>query len=172
MLDITAIESGKRNLNFEEFNPAIVLQRVVFDYREKAEAKKIEIEYTAEDNLIINTDKLALRQIIDNLVSNAVKFSPESKKIYVSVNHRNGFIEFRIKDEGPGLTDKDKSKLFGKFTKLTAQPTGGEDSTGLGLSIVKNLTGMLGGSVRCESKEGEGAEFIVELPIDRNTPAA
>jgi signal transduction histidine kinase/Tfp pilus assembly protein PilF len=172
MLDITAIESGKRNLNFEEFNPAIVLQRVVFDYREKAETKKIEIEYTAEDNLIINTDKSALRQIIDNLVSNAVKFSPESKKIYVSVSHRDGFIKFGIKDEGPGLTEKDKTKLFGKFTKLSAQPTGGEDSTGLGLSIVKNLTEMLGGSVRCEGKEGEGAAFIVELPIDRSSPGS
>jgi signal transduction histidine kinase len=164
VLDITAIESGKRNFNYEEFNPGIVAERVVLDYRERALAKNIEIIYTPEENLFIRTDKSALRQILDNLVSNAVKFSPLGKKIYVTVKWNYNLLRFEIKDEGQGLTEKDKIKLFGKFSRLSALPTGGENSTGLGLSIVKNLTEALGGKVRCESREGRGALFVVELP--------
>jgi signal transduction histidine kinase len=165
VLDITAIESGKRNFNYEEINPAVVAERVILDYRERASAKNMEIVFTPEENLYLMTDKSALRQILDNLVSNAVKFSQYGKKIYVSVKENYNLIRFEIKDEGPGLTEKDKIKLYGKFSRLSAQPTGGENSTGLGLSIVKNLTEALGGKVHCESREGKGALFIVELPF-------
>ena len=164
VLDITAIESGRRNFNYEEIDPGVVAQRVVLDYRERAQNKNIEIVYNAEENLGIVTDKSALRQILDNLVSNAVKFSPLGKKIFVTVKQNGNMIRFEIKDEGPGLTEKDKIRLYGKFSRLSAQPTGGENSTGLGLSIVKNLTEALGGKVRCESREGKGALFTVELP--------
>ena len=163
VLDITAIESGKRNFNYEELNPCVVAERVV-DYRERAAAKNLNIVYTPEENIYIKTDKSALRQILDNLVSNAVKFSPPGKKICVTVKENYNLIRFEIKDEGPGLTEKDKIRLYGKFSRLSAQPTGGENSTGLGLSIVKNLTEALGGKVRCESREGKRALFAVELP--------
>ena len=75
-------------------------------------------------------------------------------------------ITFSIKDEGPGLTEDDKLKLFGKFNRLSAQPTGDENSTGLGLSIAKKLTEAMNGKIRCESEAGQGAEFIVEFPIN------
>ena len=75
-----------------------------------------------------------------------------------------GFIRIEISDQGPGLTDDDMKKMFGKFARLSAQPTGGEHSTGLGLSIVKKLVEAMNGKVWCESEPGKGATFIVELP--------
>jgi signal transduction histidine kinase len=73
-------------------------------------------------------------------------------------------IRIEIQDEGPGLTEDDKANLFGKFARLSAQPTGGEHSTGLGLSIVKKMVEAMNGRVWCESVYGKGATFIVELP--------
>ena len=164
ILDITAIESGRRNFQLEEFDPSILAHRVVLDYRQRAEAKQIQIIFLHEENLKINTDKSALRQVLDNLVSNAVKFSPFGKNVFVNLKKESGFIRFEIKDEGQGFSDDDKQKLFEKFTRLSAQPTGGENSSGLGLSIAKNLAEALGAKISCISAQGEGALFIVEFP--------
>jgi signal transduction histidine kinase/Tfp pilus assembly protein PilF len=164
VLDITAIESGRRNFQFEEFDPAVLAQRVVLDYRQRSEAKQIQIIFLHDEKLKINTDKAALRQILDNLISNAVKFSPFGKNVYVNVKNSDGFIRFEIKDEGPGLTESDKKKLFEKFTRLSAQPTGGENSSGLGLSIAKNLAEALGAGIQCISQPDEGALFVVKFP--------
>ena len=83
--------------------------------------------------------------------------------IYHNENKSSTFIE--VKDEGPGLTPEDKEKLFVKFAKLSAQPTAGESSTGLGLSIVKKLTDIIGGVIICESEPGKGTKFTVEVPL-------
>ncbi|MCC6684257.1 MAG: sensor histidine kinase, partial [Bacteroidia bacterium] len=79
-----------------------------------------------------------------------------------SDNKMAGFI---IKDEGPGINEEDRKKMFGKFTRLSARPTGGESSNGLGLSIVKKLTDLIGGNITCESEPGAGCCFIVRFPI-------
>lgn len=168
MLDVTAIESGKRNISPESFEVSILAQRVKLDYYQKAEQKNIEVVFDEKDKIMVNLDKMALRQILDNILSNAIKFSPKGKKIYFKVEKKDSSVIFSIKDEGPGLTEKDKTKLFGKFTRLSAQPTGGENSTGLGLSIAKKLTEAMKGNIRVESTEGHGAEFVIEFPLDLN----
>jgi signal transduction histidine kinase len=84
--------------------------------------------------------------------------------VAVRVQSSEGVVRVEVQDEGPGLSDEDKKKLFGKFARLSAQPTGGEHSTGLGLSIVKKLVEAMHGRVWCESELGKGATFIVELP--------
>jgi signal transduction histidine kinase len=76
-----------------------------------------------------------------------------------------------VRDEGPGLTAHDREKLFGKFARLSTQPTGGEHSTGLGLSVVKRRTELQNGAVFCESEPGRGANFIVKFPC-ADAPAA
>ncbi|MDX2130334.1 MAG: ATP-binding protein [Chloroherpetonaceae bacterium] len=112
-----------------------------------------------------------MQEVFDNLVSNAIKYSPKGRKIGVSCQKHSTdsmkeCIRIEIKDDGQGLTEEDKEKLFGKFQRLSAQPTGGESSTGLGLSIVKQIVEMHGAKVWAESEgKDKGATFIVELPI-------
>jgi signal transduction histidine kinase len=168
ILDINAIESGKRNMNPELFDPSMIMGVAMFDNRPHALAKNIEIVYKQESLPKVVLDKTSVRQILDNLISNAVKFSPSGKKIILSTQLLDGKVIYEIKDEGPGLTKEDKKKLFGKFARLSAQPTGDENSTGLGLSITKRLTEAMNGKIWCESEEGEGAKFVVELPVNTN----
>jgi signal transduction histidine kinase len=169
MLDINAIDSGSRNLEFREIDAVNVANEVVLGYKDRSEAKNIKISLDSEPVPKIYADLDAAKQILDNLISNALKFSPTGKKVSVSLCQSNNSVRFEVKDEGPGLSESDKSKLFGRFARLSAYPTGNESSTGLGLSIVKKLTELMGGSVWCESERGEGAKFIFELPVSPKT---
>ena len=110
-------------------------------------------------------DAAQLVQIMDNLVSNAVKYSPSGKNIHVRVREVDGCVRAEVRDEGPGISAEDQKRLFGKFARLTARPTAGEHSTGLGLAIVKRLVESMNGKVWCESELGQGAAFIVELSL-------
>jgi len=111
-----------------------------------------------------------LRQVLDNLISNAVKFSPHGRTVTVTVAGEDDGVCCRVKDEGPGFTDEDRAHMFRRYRRLSARPTGGEPSTGLGLSIVQRLVADLRGELRCESQPGRGAEFVLRLP--RARPAA
>jgi len=106
-----------------------------------------------------------MERIYENIISNSIKFSPYNKNVYITISEKNGFIIVSVKDEGPGFSNEDKKHLFKKFAKLSAQPTGGETTSGLGLSIVKMLTEAMQGRVYCISEPGQGAEFIIEFPI-------
>jgi signal transduction histidine kinase len=88
----------------------------------------------------------------------------ETKVESLSFPVSSSFVRIEVQDEGPGISDEDMKRLFGKFARLSAQPTGGEHSTGLGLSIVKKMVEAMHGHVWCESELGAGARFIVELP--------
>jgi signal transduction histidine kinase len=106
-----------------------------------------------------------MREAIDNLVSNAIKYSPIGGKIAVLVNHTDNNTVIHIADEGAGLSPEDLGRLFGRFQRLSAKPTGGESSTGLGLSIVKRIIDMHGGQVTAESPgPGQGSTFTIVLP--------
>ena len=104
-------------------------------------------------------------QVLDNLVSNAVKYSPPGRNIFVRLNQAAEAIRCQVQDEGPGLSAEDQKKLFGKFARLSAKPTAGEPATGLGLSIVKKMVEAMNGRVWCESEPGQGATFVVEFPV-------
>ena len=126
-----------------------------------ATEKSIVICEDLSSDAIAIVDRGYADQVFENLLSNAIKFSPQNKKVYVSVVKKNGRIVAKVKDEGPGLSDDDKKKLFGKYQKLSAKPTGNETSTGLGLSIVKKFVEAMQGEIWCESTAGEGASFFV-----------
>jgi signal transduction histidine kinase len=114
-------------------------------------------------------DKESLRMAVDNLVNNAIKFSPPGSEIQVTLHshEREGepFALIQVKDQGPGLTSEDKAKIFGTFQILSAKPTAGESSTGLGLSIVKQMVERHRGMVWVESEYGHGATFGIDLPL-------
>ncbi|MBD1207134.1 MAG: HAMP domain-containing histidine kinase [Ignavibacteria bacterium] len=190
-LDLSRIESGSVRLDAITLNVGDVVQALISQYRHAADKKLITIREQMQDGVdySVVADESATQQVIENLLSNAVKYSPHGTTVTVRVsvnqNLSGGAVLFKedldrldeitnqsqksytrieVCDEGPGLSTDDKLKLFGKFSRLSARPTGGEDSTGLGLAIVKTLVEAMNGRVWCESELGKGATFIVELP--------
>lgn len=165
LLDINAIESGKLNFKFEAVDIIPIMQKVLNNYQERAKAKNIKLQLESQPPLLMAlVDKNTCEGILDNLVSNAIKYSPLNKNIYIRLCQRDFYIRSEVQDEGTGLSEGDLPKLFGKFTRLSSKPTGGEHSTGLGLFIVKKLVEAMKGKVWCESQLGQGSTFIVEFP--------
>jgi two-component system sensor histidine kinase/response regulator len=166
LLDVNKIERGFA-VNTIKLDIVSITQAIAEGYMERAAVKGLKLNFEAKTSpVFVMADEVAAMQVIDNIVSNAVKYSPngENKNIWVRVVESNKAYRIEVQDEGPGLTDADKDKLFGHFARLSAQPTGGEHSTGLGLSIVKKMVEAMNGKIWCESEKGKGATFIVELP--------
>lgn len=166
LLDVNAIEQGILNSQLEEIEINKIINDVVKQFQDTAARKNIQLEvYYQSENINALADANLLTQVIQNLLSNAIKFSPSDKKIFIKTctNLDTDETEIHIKDEGLGFTVEDKKKLFNKFTRLSARPTGNEDSTGLGLSIVKKLVEMMNGKIQLVSEKGKGAEFIIYL---------
>lgn len=166
ILDVSAIESKTLNITLEKLDATQLLDDIVNRFAETAAKKNISIvKEFAKEIPTINTDAGYVSEVVDNLMSNAVKYSPLGKQITVRLSTKSSFLRMEFIDQGQGISEKDMKYLFGKYHKLTAIPTAGEDSTGLGLSIVKKYVQALQGKVWCESEEGRGSNFIVELPI-------
>jgi two-component system sensor histidine kinase/response regulator len=167
LLDANRIERGEMRLNLAPTDLAAAVNAVVDSQRSRAAAKKqtIQVENTARSGTVL-ADATVLTQVIENLVSNAVKYSPPGERIFLRLSSGAGDARCEVQDEGPGLSAEDHKKLFGKFARLSAKPTGGEHSTGLGLSIVKRMVEAMNGKVWCESEPGRGATFILTLPIE------
>jgi len=135
-------------------------------HREAAEAKGIELAAAFAASPAVLADAEALAQILDNLVGNAVKFSPSPSTVTVEIPESAlTYASFVVADEGPGFTAEDREQLFRRYGRLSARPTGGEPSTGLGLSIVKRLAEAMEGRVELESHDTPGARFRVRLPL-------
>jgi signal transduction histidine kinase/CheY-like chemotaxis protein len=127
--------------------------------------KQQSITVSALPNLTTTCDADRIREAIDNLISNAIKYSPIGGKISVRVDQNGSNIAIRVADEGAGLSPEDLGRLFGRFQRLSAKPTAGESSTGLGLSIVKRIIDMHGGEVAANSAgPGQGSTFTITLP--------
>lgn len=136
-------------------------------YAETARRKGIILEATGSTVEPAAADRKALDQILDNLVSNALKFSPPDTTVRIRIEddpESGGGTICRVEDQGPGFTEDDKVHMFHRYRRLSARPTAGEPSTGLGLSIVKKLVQAVGGTISCESRTGEGTTFILRLP--------
>ncbi len=172
LLNTEALESGHVQLHKEKCDLQKIVSEVVKLGREQVAGKKIELIVESTGETIVLADPGRLREVVDNLISNAIKFSPCEKRVWVNMSaggEANNFIRCSVKDEGPGLKPDEMGKLFGKFQKLSARPTGGETSTGLGLSIVKQLIDLHNGRIWAESEYGRGCTFIFELPLSENT---
>jgi two-component system sensor histidine kinase/response regulator len=146
-------------------NPVEIAARLLEQSQELARRKKLKFQTDFPPaGLSALADPSALSQVLDNLISNALKFSPPDKTIYVSVRAAGKQVECVIRDEGPGFTAEDKVKMFRRYGRLSARPSDGEPSTGLGLSIVHKLVKAMNGELACESTPGNGAIFTVRLP--------
>lgn len=149
----------------ETVNLSDVVRRAAEVHGETARQKNLEllVQVPDEDAAVMG-DRGGLGQVLDNLISNAVKFSPPGKKITVTVQRTDDGFECQVKDQGPGFSAEDRARMFRRYGRLSARPTGGEPSTGLGLSIVKKLMQAMHGELICESAAGQGTTFIVRLP--------
>ncbi len=170
LLDNTALQLGKLELNVQAMDIAELSKEMTEQYQGAAERKGQRIEGTYEPECTISGDWRRIVQMIDNLMSNAIKYSPFDTQIFVRVFKTHSMVRLEIRDEGPGLTEEDKQKVFGFFQRLSARPTGGESSSGVGLSSVKKIVELHGGRVWVESLYGEGSTFIVELPFVPSAP--
>ncbi len=165
LLDVNVIESGKTNILLKSLNLLEIVQNLQSEYSNKAKAKNITLQLQSQEKpYTAFVDERSLFQVLDNLISNAIKYSPHGKHIYIRLIENTNVVRCEIEDEGPGLSESDQQKMFGKFARLTPQPTGEEFSTGLGLFIVKKLVDTMNGKVWCKSKLGQGTTFIVEFP--------
>ena len=200
ILDTNRLESGVMPMNIVAFDIEPLVKSAISAFTEQATRKAIRLHFHSEiSNVFVQADEQATMQVIENLISNAVKYSPLGKNVFVRIRSQSSFalgdwsgegdnanlpitntpltkpsisneqyLRIEITDEGPGISEDDMKKLFGKFARLSARPTGGEHSTGLGLSIVKKMVEKMCGKVWCESELGRGATFIVELPKATN----
>ncbi|MGD0816175.1 MAG: hybrid sensor histidine kinase/response regulator [Verrucomicrobiota bacterium] len=153
-------------IHLESVNFSEAAGRALRQYEDAARAKELVLHHAPlQDGALIQADPAALDQVFDNLISNAIKFSPPHKKILVSLQRGPAYLECRIRDEGPGFTEEDKTRMFHRYSRLSARPTGGEPSSGLGLSIAKKLMQAMHGDLTCQSLPGQGATFILRFPI-------
>jgi signal transduction histidine kinase/Tfp pilus assembly protein PilF len=156
---------GSSKIHITTFSLTDFLQEIIHQFAPESERKRIRLHLDVpEKNLTITSDKDSLLRLLDNLISNAIKFSPPGKNIIVKAETEEQVIKLSVSDQGPGFSKEDKKDLFKKFKRLSALPTGGESSTGLGLAIVKQLVDQLGGEITLISEPASGATFEVVLP--------
>jgi signal transduction histidine kinase len=164
LLDINKLELGLFEQHVEEFDVKESIDKIINNYEKSASEKNITLKKFYAGNISIRNNREFLERILDNLVSNAIKFSPNNKTVTITCDYNYQFLAFSVKDEGPGISKKEQKDLFKKFTKLSPRPTGGESSTGLGLAIVKLLVDKLEGEIEVISKEKKGTEIRIKFP--------
>ncbi|MEP2026904.1 MAG: tetratricopeptide repeat-containing sensor histidine kinase [Reichenbachiella sp.] len=164
VLDVSVVEDMKVNLNLKKVDLGQSMNFVGGNFELLASKKSIKIHCNIEtEKHFIFADYNYLLQVIENLVSNAIKFSESGKNIFLNVFQEEGNETMIIRDEGPGISEEDQKRLFTKFQKLSAKPTDNEQSTGLGLSIVKKFVDAMDAEIRCESEVGKGTSFIIRF---------
>lgn len=165
MLELAARDMGQVSLDRTSVNAVTLLRDVLDQLTPQARQKQQTISHFHEGDCTVTADIRRLRQIFDQLIGNAIKFSPRGKPISIVLEGNEERVRFSVVDEGPGLTEHDRERLFGYFQRLSARPTAGEPSTGLGLALCKQLVELHGGRIGVETAgAGTGAKFWVELP--------
>jgi signal transduction histidine kinase len=164
-LDISKIEAGRLDLDFARVDLAALVRRNVELHRVLAEKKKIEIDLEEEGGEVaLVLDAAKIEQVLNNLIGNAVKFSPPGSRVFVQVTGNGEGAGIAVRDQGPGIPEDELDRLFRPFEKTSVRSTGGEKGAGLGLAIAKSIVHGHRGEIRVESKVGEGAAFHVSLP--------
>jgi ligand-binding sensor domain-containing protein/signal transduction histidine kinase len=166
LLDASAMDAGKLVLRPQHIDLADVARHVVETNEPAAQRKHQALDLVVNGELPVFGDADRLVEVVESLVGNAIKYSPLSSRIVVTARRDNGRAVVEVTDSGPGLSDDDKRRMFGRFQRLSAIPTGGEPATGLGLSIAKQLAELMGGDLSAASAgPGRGSAFTLSMPF-------
>ena len=142
-----------------------LIEKIISRFNFNLLRKEQKVVLNIPGTCIIYADEHLITSVIENIISNASKFSDHGKNIFVSIHEIENNFVLSIKDEGPGFSPEDLDSAFKKFKQLSSKPTGGESSTGLGLYIVKRIVDLHGGTIEIKSEgKNKGAEFIIALP--------
>jgi signal transduction histidine kinase len=166
LLDVATIESGEMKMSLESHNLAEIIDKSVYLANIEAERKKTHITFeNVLPPILVKIDAAKMKQVIDNLLSNAVKYSPPGSQITALLTADDNGCSFAVRDQGPGIPDNERDKLFQDFGRLSAKPTGGEKSVGLGLAICRKIVEAHGGTIVAENLPAPagGCEFRVIL---------
>jgi signal transduction histidine kinase len=164
LVDYRNLEYRRIEIIPEELDLVQVVKLVVQNFSTLAIIKKIELVFKSPESLPIKTDNHCIIRSVENLIANALKFSQEGKRVIIQLASTENGATISVQDEAGGFTKDDLEKMYGKFQKLSALPTAGESTTGLGLLIVKLMLGKIKGEVECETIQGVGSVFIIILP--------
>jgi NtrC-family two-component system sensor histidine kinase KinB len=160
LIEVAEIDVGKREFNLENLQPLPMLREARDRYCDQAAERRIKIEINAYADLsYVRADRRALRSILDNLLSNAIRFTPEGGEILLSAEEMKDFVQFTVRDNGRGIESERLRTIFDRFG------TASEKGTGLGLALVRRLVESLGGQIAVESRLGHGATFKFTLPV-------
>jgi PAS domain S-box-containing protein len=169
LLDLSKIEAGMMVQYKEPLVLQEVIQRVVDLMRVEAENKKIDLQFSTPPHIpLIHADRNSMEGIFTNLISNAIKYTPEGGKVWVTLGDESGFVKATISDTGIGIKKEDLTRIFDKFYRVKTTETRQIVGTGLGLSIVKSIVDAHLGSISVESEEGGGTTFSVLFPKESN----
>jgi signal transduction histidine kinase len=164
LLDVTQIEMGELRLKVTSLQIDRFLEQSVGLHTQTARSKGTTVVLKDAPNATVIADPMRLRQVMDNLLTNAVKFSPPGSTVQVSAQQEGSGWRINVQDEGPGIPEEERGKLFQDFGRLSNRPTGGEKSTGLGLAIARRIVNAHGGQIGVDSLPGHGSVFWFTLP--------
>jgi len=165
IVDLSKIEAGFFDLNLSNRNIVEVVEEIVMSVTDFTEIKGINIIFdTSTEEKIIACDPEKIERIVLNLISNAIKFSNKGDEIFVAITENNEFVEISVKDKGIGIEEADLVKIFDRFKQVEKTLSRNAEGTGIGLSLVKSLVELHGGTIKVKSKLGEGSKFTVSLP--------
>ena len=168
-LDVSAIEAGRFQLNLAKVKPAEILERSLVLARIQAGKKKIALDVEVDPGLSeISLDGDKIEQAMSNVLGNAIEHSAAGTCVFISLKEVEESIIFSVRDQGVGMSQEAMKQLFTPFSKTATVKTGGEKSTGLGLTITRKIIEAHQGQITFESEEGSGTTFTISLKTKRN----
>ena len=160
LIEVAELDTGKREFKLERLRPLSLLEDARNRYLDEAAAKHVRIEVNAFADLsVVNADRRAVLTILDNLLSNALRYTPSGGEILLAAEEIKEFVQFTVRDSGRGIEAERLSTIFDRFNAFS------ESGTGMGLALVRRLVESLGGQIAVESRLGNGTTFRFALPV-------
>ncbi|MFP4065173.1 MAG: ATP-binding protein [Bacteroidales bacterium] len=163
--DLTRMESGEKTRNLRKMDIVEIAKSVIDSFEPMATQKNIRIELDSDDNIYMNADKNEIEIILNNLVSNAVKYNKEDGKVFITMKQTGDQVVVEVEDTGIGMKEEDQQLLFQDFVRIKNTQTKFIPGSGLGLSIAKKMVDLYKGDIQVESEPDKGTKFTVTFPI-------